>query len=104
MLLNNKYQVEQVLNSGPTLVQNLFFLQHEGRLDQSYGQGAKFYLPFFLFTHSPQMKSCICFPKTVSFLAEVCGSLLTKGYRSSHKERSYQSCSLLRSHKLTVTF
>lgn len=35
MLLNNKYQVEQVLNSGPTLVQNLFFLQHEGRLDQS---------------------------------------------------------------------
>lgn len=56
----------------------------------------------FSFTHFPQMISCICFPQTVSFLAATLGSLLKN--QRTHKVRSYQSCSLLNSNKLAVTF
>lgn len=56
----------------------------------------------FLFTHFPQMISCICFPQTVSFLAAVFGSLLKT--RVPIKWEVIKVVLLLNSNKLTVTF
>lgn len=114
--LTTELPIPRILNSTfsfffvPTVENHIFFSFYCNKVDQikSSAQAAKFlslstfFFVFFFFDFS-QMISCICFPAVVSCLAAAFVSLLKKK-RRNHKVRSYQSCSLLNSNKLAVTF